>query len=222
MNPVVVAGGSNQIAAYLIPQLLAQGRTVTAIARRERPEWVDRHPQLLWLNASLETMGSLPAGNAELVYAAPAAHLVRTLNQMMPVRVVLVTSTSIEVKSKSQDPAEQGVAAKLQRAELDLAHWSRATLKPCTIVRPTLIYGAGLDRNLTRMARLIERFGRALIAGGGSGQRQPIHAADVAGAICKVLVSEASIGQRYDLSGGSTVTYREMVEQVFASLDKPS
>ena len=53
-------------------------------------------------------------------------------------------------------------------------------------------------------------------------QRQPLHAADVADAICKILVSEASIGQRYDLSGGSTVTYREMVEQVFASLDKPS
>jgi len=222
MNPVVVAGASNQVAAYLIPQLLAQGRTITAIARCERPAWLVRHPKLLWLSANLDSLGGLPAGSAELVYMAPAAHLVRTLNQMVPARVVLLTSTSVEVKKDSHDPAEQGVAATLQRAELDLANWARATLKPCTILRPTMIYGAGLDRNLTRMARLIERFGYALIAGGGTGRRQPVHAADVADAISKVLLSEAAVGQRYDLSGASTMTYREMVESVFASLDKPA
>ncbi len=221
MSSVVVAGASNQIAAYLIPMLLRQGNTVTAISRRAQPAWVQDHPSLLWLETDLAHVGALPAGCAQLIYLAPGAHLKRTLTQFSPSRVVLMTSTSAAIKADSDDPAEQGVAAVLQRAELDLADWASAAAAPFTVLRPTMIYGAGLDSNLTRMARLIKRFRCALISGGGSGKRQPVHAEDVAAAVVGALEHSAAINQSYDLSGASTISYREMVKRVFASLDRP-
>ena len=49
-----------------------------------------------------------------------------------------------------------------------------------TILRPTLIYEAGRDTNITPLSRLIRRFGFMPLVGGGSGLRQPVHAEDLA------------------------------------------
>lgn len=217
---VVVAGGRNQVCAFLIPRLLSEGSRVTAISRGARPSWIESHPDLDWQQVSLANADLTAHRGAMLVYLAPMTLLPGTLNQLMPSRVVLMSSTSRFSKADSSSPAEQGVAAMLQRGELELTRWSQQQDMPATILRPTLIYGAGLDQNLTRMARLIKRFGFALIAGAGNGKRQPVHADDLADAILKALRAPASFGRDYNLSGGSTLSYREMLERVFASVDR--
>ncbi len=83
--------------------------------------------------------------------------------------------------------------------------------------RPTLIYGAGMDRNVTVIARIIRRFGLFPLFGAASGRRQPVHADDLAAACVAVLAEPKAFNSAYDLGGGETLTYHQMVERVFAA-----
>ena len=47
--------------------------------------------------------------------------------------------------------------------------------------------------------------------------RQPVHAEDLAEAVCAVLKSDATCGRSYNLSGGETLSYRQMVERIFVA-----
>ncbi len=47
--------------------------------------------------------------------------------------------------------------------------------------------------------------------------RQPIHAADVAGACIAALQSPAVANRAYNISGGETLPYRSMVARIFAA-----
>src|SRR5262249_4453561 len=90
-----------------------------------------------------------------------------------------------------------------------------------TVLRPTIIYDEGNDRNLTRLARFIARFGFFPLCGRGSGLRQPVHAEDCAVAAVSAAQSERAANKIYDLPGGDTVTYREMIGRIFDGLKRP-
>ena len=51
----------------------------------------------------------------------------------------------------------------------------------------------------------------------GTGRRQPIHADDVALAMAAAASVPAARGALFDLPGGDTLTYREMVRRIFES-----
>jgi nucleoside-diphosphate-sugar epimerase len=89
-----------------------------------------------------------------------------------------------------------------------------------TLFRPTLIYGEGRDRNVSEIARFIRRFGFFPLAGEGRGRRQPVHAEDLARACLAVLDNEQAIGRVYDLPGGETLTYAEMVSRIARGLGR--
>ena len=77
-----------------------------------------------------------------------------------------------------------------------------------------------MDRNVTMIARFIRRFGFFPLVGNGKGYRQPVHADDVAAACLMVLNRPITFNRNYNLSGGQTLTFREMVEAIFLALDK--
>jgi uncharacterized protein YbjT (DUF2867 family) len=51
--------------------------------------------------------------------------------------------------------------------------------------------------------------------------RQPIHAEDVAAACVAALQAQPAANRSYNLSGGETLAYRNMVARVFAALGRP-
>ena len=85
-------------------------------------------------------------------------------------------------------------------------------------MRPTLIYGLGKVKNVREIAALIKRFGFFPIVGAGNGKRQPVHAEDLARACVSALLTETAANRAYNISGGEVLTYREMVNRIFASL----
>jgi nucleoside-diphosphate-sugar epimerase len=89
------------------------------------------------------------------------------------------------------------------------------------ILRSTLIYGRGRGLNLSRIAHLITRFGFFPVVGPAIGQRQPLHAEDLAIACIQALEAEDLAGNTYDVSGGETLSYYEMVGRIFDALGKP-
>lgn len=136
-------------------------------------------------------------------------------------RVVALSSTSRFSKQDSADAAERSIVGRLVEGEAQLQEWAERNGIEWVVLRPTLIYGRGRDRNICEMARFIRRFGFFPLFGTACGVRQPVHADDVAAACVAALTSPAAINRAYSISGGETLSYREMVRRVFAALGRP-
>jgi nucleoside-diphosphate-sugar epimerase len=135
-------------------------------------------------------------------------------------RVVVLSSTSRFTKVGSGDMAEQATAAQLIDGEARLQAWAQSRGIEWVILRPTLIYGLGRDKNINEIACFIRRFGFFAVLGEAKGQRQPIHAEDVAGACLAALQGSGVRNRSYNISGGETLTYREMVARIFTALGR--
>jgi nucleoside-diphosphate-sugar epimerase len=129
-------------------------------------------------------------------------------------RVVAFSSTSRFTKRDSASAEERGLAQRIAEAEDTLASICRDHGIAWTIFRPTLIYGGGRDRNVSAIACLVRRLGFVPVAGAARGARQPVHASDLARAALSVLEDAATFGKAYDLPGGETLTYVEMVARI--------
>lgn len=213
---VLLTGASSQIGMFLIPRLLRDGHELFAISRRRR----DGGDGVVWLvdDVSPPTMPWPPVD--ALMHIAPLRLLPALLPDFLARggrRVVCFGTTSRYSKVVSGDAKEQAFAAEQIAAESRMAELCEAANAAWTVFRPTLIYGAGMDRNVTVIARLIRRFGVFPLFGEGSGKRQPVHADDLAAACVAVLAEPKTYNAAYDLAGGETLTYREMVERIFVA-----
>ena len=134
--------------------------------------------------------------------------------------VVAISSTSRFTKSVSSDPAEKALAERLAESEERLVAWAKTEKLNFTILRPTLVYGLGHDRNISVIARFIQRFGFFPVFGAARGLRQPVHAQDVASGCVAALSASAAINRCYNISGGEIITYREMICRIFSALGR--
>jgi nucleoside-diphosphate-sugar epimerase len=136
-------------------------------------------------------------------------------------RIVALSSTSRFTKNDSNDLEDQATAQRLADAENRLQAWAEIRGVEWVILRPTLIYGYGRDKNITEIIKVIRRFGFFPLFGQAKGLRQPIHADDVAGACVAALNANAVANQAYNISGSETLSYRDMVVRIYKALKKP-
>jgi len=129
-------------------------------------------------------------------------------------RLVAISSTSRFTKQGSDSPRERETARRLAEAEDAVQERCHERGIRWTILRPTLVYGGGRDRNVSDIARFVTRFGFFPVAGRGTGRRQPVHGADLAAAALDVLDSPATFDRAYDTPGGETLSYAEMVSRI--------
>lgn len=83
-----------------------------------------------------------------------------------------------------------------------------------TVLRPSVVFGRG-DSFLAMFAKLVESLPVLPLAGADT-RFAPIWADDVARAVVACFNNDATIGQRYDLTGPKTYTLRELVHYVAA------
>ena len=91
--------------------------------------------------------------------------------------------------------SDQEIACFLEQGEDALRKWAELNRVQWVILRPTLIYGYGQDKNVSEIARFVRRFGFFPLIGKAQGLRQPVHADDVAEA-CKAALLNADIVDR--------------------------
>lgn len=220
MKHALVFGGSGQIGWPLLARLLRNGWRVTALSRNPQHE----RPGLSWLRGDFSGLPPLPARADAIVSCGPLDAFAQWYDaaQIECDRVVAFSSTSVDVKRGSADPRERDVAQRLRAGEEGVFATAKLREAHATLLRPTLIYGAGRDATLTRIARLAQRWGRFPLPRNATGKRQPVHVDDLAVAAFAALDSTASHGQVYALPGGETLAYREMVRRVLAMLDPPA
>lgn len=218
---VGVLGASSLVGAMLLPRLVAAGCEVVAFSRQPPPA---SQPGIRWHSLADAASDAGMAGIERWICVAPVWGLPEyfALLQACGVhRMVALSSTSRFTKDRSSEAGEQAVARRLVQAEERLVHWAQARGVEWTILRPTLIYGEGRDRNIAEMARVMRRFGFFPVFGEAMGLRQPVHADDVAAACVAALSCAAAVNRAYNLSGGETLSYREMASRVFTTLGQP-
>jgi uncharacterized protein YbjT (DUF2867 family) len=135
-------------------------------------------------------------------------------------RLVALSSTSRFTKTDSSDPSEQKVAARLAAGEQELIDWANKKGVAWVILRPTLIYGLGRDKNISSIAALIRRCGFFPLLGAAQGLRQPIHARHVAIACLQAMSHSELVNQAYNITGAETLSYKEMVRRVFTAMER--
>ncbi len=135
-------------------------------------------------------------------------------------RIVILSSTSSITKQTSTDVKEQKIVQQLIEGENRVIRWAATNQIEWIILRPTLIYGLGRDKNISKIICFIRCFGFFPLIGKAAGLRQPIHARDVAAACMHALQTLNLRNCTYNLTGGETLPYREMVQRIFLALDR--
>ncbi len=215
-------GANSLVGECVIQQLSKDGRHTVAFSRH--PPDGKTEPGVMWLRlpASLPPPPEVPPIKDWLcvapIWVLPQHFaMIETSGAR---RVVALSSTSLFVKKDSSDHGEQHIARRLAEGEQALRAWAEARGVEWVILRPTLIYGRGRDKNLTEIVRFVRRWGFFPLLGKAVGLRQPVHAEDVAAACVSALTVRTVANRTYNLSGGEALSYREMVCRVFSSVGK--
>jgi nucleoside-diphosphate-sugar epimerase len=218
---VLLTGATSQIGIFVIPRLLQAGFRIVAISRQGKPEDYPEREQLEWLTGiSDEPVIKhceylLSAGPMEL-----AIDILQTYHQLNS--TVIFSSSSVITKRESDNPAERQQILEMLKLESELQLLAKARSQALVILRPSMIYGCGLDTNISRLARWIQRFGFLPVNGKAGGLRQPVHADDLASISITALQSDAALPGTVVLAGGSTLSYADMVKRIFVALNKPT
>ena len=219
---VGLLGATSLVGGCIQQQLLNKNWRITAFSRKKIK---NSHTHITWLQLGTKFQ-PIPYTNNKIVIwicAAPIWVLPEYFDLLLTYgiqRIVILSSTSRFTKNVSSDPNEQHTAQLLIKSEDQVQTWARINNVEWIILRPTLIYGMGRDKNITEIARFILRFGFFPLLGTAKGLRQPIHATDVSTACILALEALNLKNCTYNLTGGETLTYRDMVKRIFSALNK--
>ena len=221
LGVVAVVGATSMVGRALLPMLSQQGIKVVAYSRNSVVRRAHGQDNIEWREISTLAAELKSAAIPDWVWLAPIKALPAQLQNLQRIgaqHIVAVSTTSRFTKKASSSATERQFVKDLVAAESDLQSWARAHGASWTILRPTLIYGFGLDKNISVIARFIRRFHFFPVLGKALGMRQPIHARDVAAACKSALESEAAANRAYNISGAEKLSYRDMVVRIFNAL----
>lgn len=213
---VLLFGATAGIGREVSNKLINDGWNVVAVSRHFVE---DIDSQVKWIIGSLPHFESQHEFYDAVVSCGPLDLFSQWLaaSKVITRSVVAFGSTSIHVKQNSNDAAEKLIASRLLESEerLRLIAFSRNV--PIIVLRPTLVYGSGSDRNISRIAEIACKFNFFLLPDDAKGLRQPVHVEDLA-LVTLAAIKRVKEGLRcYDLPGGETLTYIEMTKRVLAN-----
>jgi uncharacterized protein YbjT (DUF2867 family) len=213
---VLVFGASSQVGRFLLPMLSARHENIIAISRSphqslEGVTWMGGH-----LPDNVPHLNGISA-----IFGFGPMHLLAAWldNVELPLapRVIVTSSMSAESKRESEVPAERAMSQLVRDGEHALVRACARHGSEWTVLRSTLVYGAGLDKSLTPIAQRAMRL-RVFPLPRGSGVRQPVHAQDLASASLAALDTPASSGKILPIGGGERLPLGEMFARVRQSL----
>ena len=200
----------------LLPLLFAKGHEVRCLVREGSP----RTSQLETGQVEIvrgdagDVWGLLRAlsGMEAMVHVAGieyAPHVTEAARRAGVRRLVAVSSTSAHSSYASRS-----------EPKLQMERLIRDSGLRYTIVRPTMIYGSELDRNVHRLLRFLDRSPVFPIFGPGTNLWQPVYHEDCARGVLKTLERPESVHRSYDLPGAEPLTYLDLVKTAAAVLGR--
>ncbi|AXA83433.1 hypothetical protein DCD74_00870 [Lysobacter oculi] len=213
---VLLTGATSQVGVALRALLHEQGHEVVALSRNA----VADDASVRWQQADLGD-GWPAIGRFDAVISfGPMQALADALAALddAPCRRLVATSSMSAVSKRDSSVAEdRALSASLREAEAALVTQCERLGIGWTVLRPTMIYGLGIDRNISPVARRAART-RVFPYPRGRGMRQPVHAEDVALAAWRALHRDAAIGRIIEIGGGERLRIDAMFRRVRAGL----
>jgi nucleoside-diphosphate-sugar epimerase len=209
-------GANSQIGKALIPRLADAGYVVFRIGRDDRG-LADGIRTYRFQESSCTFIPHLDFVDA-LISLAPLpsiAAAVKMTQALSAKRIIAFGSTGRFSKVGSSSPIEQDFVLQQEYAEILFSGRCQELDIGWTLFRPTMIYGADADQNVTFIKSIIARFGFFPIPFGANGLRQPVHVDDLAKACVSALSSEVTVNKAYNLGGGEVLCFLELVKKIF-------
>jgi nucleoside-diphosphate-sugar epimerase len=219
MHRLLITGAGSLAGDYL-RGLLDPAWTVIWVGRH-RPVQLPAHCN--WQPLDLEGDDLRQFKADAIMHLAPLPLIAKHLQHfpaMGVARLVAIGTTSRFTKIYSESSKDRNMVRDQVRAECDIAESCGKHGVAWTLLRPTLVYDGRRDRNVAAIAHFIERFGIFPVIGSAQGLRQPLHARDLAAACVAVLDNRRSWNKAYNLAGAECLSYRSMIERIFAALGK--
>jgi uncharacterized protein YbjT (DUF2867 family) len=213
---ILITGSTGLLGSALLEALLARGHEVRSLVR----EGSSRASRLDPLRVELVRgdAGETPAlsraltGMDALVHVAGieyAPQVVEGARRSGVGRIVVVGSTSAHSAYEFRSSPKLRMEKLVRESGLEY-----------TIVRPTMIYGSELDKNMHRLLRFLDRWPVFPMFGSGENLWQPVYHEDCAGGVYEALVRPEAVGESYDLPGAEPLTYLELVQTAAGALGR--
>ena len=216
---IIVFGATSIIGQHLINAIPKDKYDVVATSRKKQ---LESQTGVVWFQTGEDgELDNLPESST-LIHLAPLWMLPDNLEKFVQAgvkRIVAFSSTTRFSKKESALLAEREVAGRLELAEQLMTSRCEALNINLTILRPTLVFELGKDQNVSTIVNFIQRFGFFCVIGEAKGLRQPVSAKDLALASIAVLDNQQTYGRAYNLVGSPTLSFKEMVVDVFRCLD---
>ena len=223
---VGVLGATSLVGEHLIAYFIKNCWRVTAFTHRAIVPKTVFNAQISWKSLAKRNYDKTNVAQIPIPYwvcVAPIWVLPDYFDLLIALgvrRIVCLSSTSRFTKNDSSDLQERQIAQKLMQSEELLRTWANSSAIEYIILRPTLIYGYGHDKNVAEIAKFIQRFGFFPVLGTAKGLRQPIHVDDVVFACFAALGALNFKNCSYNLAGGEVLPYRDMVIRIFERLNR--
>jgi uncharacterized protein YbjT (DUF2867 family) len=225
---VLVTGATGFVGRHLVAALAENGAVVRALAHRGREAVVAR-PGVEVVQGSVTVPSSLhPAmENVDAV-----VHLVAVIREQPPevtFQRINVEGTRNVLRAAREAGVQRLVhvsalgAQNTPRLRYPYSKWQgeqevRAGGVPFTILRPSIMFGAG-DEFFVTLASMVRAFLIVPIAGPGTNKFQPIAVGDVVRCILESLQDRRHVGQLYELGGPEQLSYDEIITLLARILD---
>lgn len=229
---VTVFGGSGFVGRHVVQALAKRGYRIRAAVRR---------PNLAGHLQPLGNMGQIHAVQANLRVRWSVDRAVEGADHVVNLVGVLYESGR-QSFAAVQDFGARAVAEAARAAGAKLTHQSaigadaasrsayartkaageRAvleTMPDAVITRPSIIFGPE-DEFFNRFANMARYSPVLPLIGGGRTRFQPVYAGDVAEVIARSVDGEIEGGRIYELGGPDVSTFRELMEEMLAIIDR--
>jgi nucleoside-diphosphate-sugar epimerase len=209
---VLVTGATGFTGASVVRALHASGIDVRCLVRASS----DRRPLPLdGVRVSVGDLGDRPS----LERALEGAHALMSVASLgfghAPNLVAAAVRTGVgRAVFFSTTSIFTALEPPTKRARLQAEEEIRASGLAYTILRPTMIYGNGRDRNMARLIRYLQRWPIIPVFGSGRARYQPVHVDDVAAAALACLRRPESEKKVYTLSGASVLALDALIDTV--------
>lgn len=210
---VLITGATGLLGQALLNLLRSGGYDVRCLVRTTSPAGRLKGFELAYGDAGNEnSILRALSGVEAFVHVAGLQYAPQVIPAMRRAgvrRLVMISSTSVH---SAYEP-RSGWRRKME----DLV---RESGLGWTIVRPAMIYGSELDKNMHKLLRFLDRSPVFPMFGPGANLWQPVYHKDLARGVLAALEKPEAIGQTYDLPGAEPLTYLDLIRTAAAALGR--
>lgn len=208
---LLVTGGSGFLGGYVLDEARRRGHEVVALARSDTAATTVAKHGAEPLAGDFDDPSRLP-GVFSTAHCSSLLNIASLGSGHAPVIVAAARSAGLDrAVFLSTTAVTTTLRARSRAVRLTAEEQIRESGLKATILRPTMIYGAPGDRNLSRLLRVLPRVPVLPVPGGGHHLQQPVHVADVAGAVLSAVERPESAGTTYDIAGPEPLSFADLL-----------